>query len=59
MRDYCKYAWSLSSLDRGLREFDISYMDLTATVNEVEDAVCNEMEGTRKLLGYRAMHKKL
>ena len=58
-RNYCKYACSLLSLDRDLPEFDISYIDRTATVNEVENAVFYGMEGTGKLLGCRVIHKKL
>ena len=34
-------------------------MDTDVTVDEVEEAVTREMEGPGRLLGYRAMQKKL
>ena len=58
-RDYPQYAWSLSSLDRRMRYFDISYTDKNVTVEQVEEAVAKESDGPGKLLGYRAMQKKL
>ena len=58
-RDYSQYAWSLSSLDRRMRYFDISYTDRNVTVEQVREAVVKEIDGPGKLLGYRAMQKKL
>lgn len=58
-RDFSDYAWSLRTLDRRLQYFGIKYTDRTVQVDEVEDAVKEEMEGPGKLLGYRALHKKL
>ena len=59
VKDFSDYAWSLRTLDRRLQYFGIKYTDRTVQVDEVEDAVKEEMEGPGKLLGYRALHKKL
>ena len=37
----------------------IRYTDTDVVVDEVEEAVTQEMEGPGRLLGYRAMQKKL
>ena len=58
-RDFADHAWSLRTLDRRLRYFEISFTDRSAIVDQEEAAVKHEMEGPRKLLGYRAMYKKL
>ena len=58
-RDYSQYAWSLSSLDRRMRYFDVRYTDRNVTVEQVRKAVAKEVDGPGKLLGYRAMQKKL
>ena len=58
-RDFSEYAWSLRTLDRRLEYFGIKYTDRTVQVDEVEEAVKKELEGPGKLLGYRALHKKL
>ena len=58
-RDYPNYKWSIRSLDRRLRYFNIYYNDRQTTVEEVKAAVGKEIAGPGKLLGYRAMHKKL
>ena len=50
---------SVRTLDRRLRYFDIRYTDTDVAVDEVEEAVTREMEGPGRLLGYRAMQKKL
>ena len=57
-RDFPMYAWSIHSLDRRLRCFEIYYNNPEVSVEEVKDAV-KELEGPGKLLGYRAMHKKV
>ena len=59
LRDFDCYAWSVRTLDRRLRYFDIRYTDTDVAVDEVEEAVTREMEGPGRLLGYRAMKKKL
>ena len=58
-RDYSQYAWSLSSLDRRMRYFDVHYTDRNVTVEQVREALTKEVGGPGKLLGYRAMQKKL
>ena len=58
-RDFPQYAWSVRSLDRRMRYFDIYYNDRRVSVEEVKEAVKKELEGPGKLLGYRAMHKKV
>ena len=56
-RDFSQYAWSLSSLDRRMRYFDIHYTDNNVTVEQIRDAVKKEVDGPGKLLRYRAMQK--
>ena len=58
-RDFPQYPWSLRSLDRRLRHFEINYNDANVKVDEVVEAVQKELEGPGKLSGYRAMHKKI
>ena len=58
-RDFDQYAWSLRSLDRRLEYFNIRYTDRNVELGEIETAVRQEMDGPGKLLGYRALHKKL
>ena len=56
-RDYPNYAWSLGSLSRRLKYFDIKYINYGTTVEDVEAAVRKELDGPGRLLGYRALHK--
>ena len=58
-RDFPMYAWSIRSLDRRLRYFEIYYNDKGVAEEDVMDAVKKDLEGPGKLLGYRAMHKKI
>ena len=58
-RDFPMYAWSIRSLDRRLRCFEIYYNNPEVSVEEVKDAVKKELEGAGKLLEYRAMLKKV
>ena len=58
-RDYSCYKWSIRTLDRRLRYFDIYYNDPETPVEAVREAVQKELNGPGKLLGYRAMHKKI
>ena len=58
-RDFDQYVWSLRSLDRRLEYFNIRYIDRNVELGEIETAVRQEMDGPGKLLGYRALHKKL
>jgi hypothetical protein len=56
-RDYPNYAWSLGTLSRRLKHFGIQYVNHTTTVEDVETAVREELDGPGQLLGYRALHK--
>ena len=58
-RDYAQYTWSIRSLDRRLRYFDIYYRDESVSVDQVKEAVEKELAGPGKLLGYRAMQRKI
>ena len=58
-RDYFCYTWSVRSLDRRLRHFGIFYSDKDVTVEDVKQAVAEELDGPGKLLGYQAMQKKI
>ena len=58
-RDFPQYAWSIPTLDRRLGHFNINYIDENVSVDQVRDAVARELRGPGKLLGYRAMHRKV
>ena len=58
-RDFSVYAWSIPTLDRRLRHFNIFYTDKNVTVDAVVNAVEAELNGPGQLLGYRALHKKV
>ncbi len=58
-RDYPQYAWSLGTLSRRMKHFEISYVNYEVSVGQVERAVKEENAGPGKLLGYRSMQKKL
>ena len=58
-RNYLHYKWSLPTLDRRLRFFDISDIDYCISLQTVTETVQKELEGPGKLLGYRAMNQKL
>ena len=51
-RDFSEYPWSMRTLDRRLRYFDIFYNDQSVEVDVVKIAVENELKGPGKLLGY-------
>ena len=53
------YHWSLRTLCRMRSFFDIKYTNYGVDVAQVEEAVRKEMDGPGRLLGYRAMHKKV
>ena len=44
-RDYCQYAWSLGTLSRRLKYFEIKYVDYDVSVEEVEEAVREAQDG--------------
>ena len=54
--DYPDYPWSMATLSRRLRYFDINY---ETPLNAVTDAVSKELNGPGRCLGYRALNKKL
>ena len=58
-RDFPQYLWSIRSLDRRLRHFEIYYNSNSVEIDDVMQAVENEIGGPGQLLGYRAMHKKI
>ena len=58
-RDYSQYPWSIRSLDRRLRHFNIRYIDRNVDIEHVKAAVQEELNGPGKLLGYRPMHQKI
>ena len=47
-RDFPTYAWSIPTLDRRLRYFNIFYTDTNVTLDEVKEAVGKELEGPRQ-----------
>ena len=56
---YPMYSWSLRTLSRRLHHFGIRYTDYFVDIDEVREAVENEMKGPGRLLGYRSLHKKV
>ena len=59
LRDFPQYSWSIRTLDRRMRYFNIFYHDKNVPLNAVKGAVKGELNGSGKLLGYRAMHLKV
>ena len=57
-RDYSQYTWSIRSLDRTLRHFNIFYSNKDVEVDEVREAVAKELQGPGKLFGYRPCRKR-
>ena len=53
------YAWSLRTLSRRLQHFGIKFINYAIDVEDVKRAVVKEMDGPGRLLGYRALHKKI
>ena len=58
-RDFSQYAWSPRTLDRRLQHFEIRCINGNISVDQVRDAVQEELQGPGVLLGYRAMHQKI
>lgn len=58
-RDFPEYPWSIATLDRRLRHFEIRYINYATLLQTVTNAVSMELEGPGKLLGYRALNQKL
>ncbi len=58
-QDFPEYAWSIATLDRRLRHFEIRYIDYNTSVEAVSAAVSQELNGPGKLLVCRALNQKL
>ena len=61
-RDFGDYAWSLQTLERRMRHFDIRHTNTDntdVTFEEAKSAVRKELDGPGKHLGHRAMHNKI
>ena len=56
-REYPNYAWSLGTLSRRMKYFNIKFLNHATTVEDIETAVRQELDGSGQLLGYRALHK--
>ena len=55
VRDFGEYFWSLRSLDRKLRHFNI-HCNKSVSVEDVKSVVNKELMGPGRLLGFHAMH---
>ena len=53
------YTWRLRTLSRRLQHFGIKFINYAIDVEDVKRAVVKEMDGPGRLLGYRALHKKI
>ena len=58
-KKYSMYTWSLRTLCRRLSFFEIKYIDHQVQLDDLRHAVQKEVEGPGRLLGYRALHKKI
>ena len=58
-RDFPQYSWSIKTLDRRMRYFNIFYHNNNVSLNAVKEAVNRDLNGQGELLGYRAMHLKI
>ena len=56
-RDFSQYAWSLSSLDRRMRYFDIHYTDNNVAVEQIRDAVKKEVDAQGNYWGIEPCKK--
>ena len=59
LRDFPQYSWSIKTLDRRMRYFNIFYHSSNVSLNAVKEAVKGDLNGPGKLLGYRAMNLKI
>ena len=55
-RDYSSYAWSMQTLDKRFRFFNIYYTDVGVSLQEAKNAISNALAGPGSLLGYRTVH---
>ena len=58
-RDFHTYTWSERTLKRKISFFKLRSSDTQRTLQEARNVIENKIQGPEKLLGYRAMHKKL
>ena len=58
-RNFVQYTWSLRTIDRSLRHLNSHFREKNASVQEVKDVVKKKLDGTGRLLGYGAMHRKV
>ena len=58
-RDFPEYPWSLRTLDRRPRYFNIDKTDKNVSVLELRGVVREEISGLGRLLGYRTMYAKI
>ena len=58
-RNYEQYCWSIATLDRRLRFFDINYIHYNTAMETVHANVQKELNGSGKRVGYRAVNQKL
>ena len=58
LRDFPQCSWSIKTLDRRMRYFNIFYHN-NVSLNAVKEAIKRDLNGRGKLLGYRAMHLKI
>ena len=58
LRDFPQCSWSIKTLDRRMRYFNIFYHN-NVSLNAVKEAIKRDLNGPGKLLGYRAMHLKI
>ena len=56
---YPNYAWSLQTSCHRLNYFNTSYQDYDTNLNYLHQVVEEKIKGPGKLLGYRALHKKI
>ena len=58
-RGFPVYSWSLCTVDRRLRYFNIYKTDKNVSEEEVQQVALEEISGPGRLLGYRAVHAKI
>ena len=59
LQNFPQYSWSIKTLDRRKRYFNIFYHSNNVSLNAVKEAVKGDLNGLGELLGYRAMHLKI
>ena len=58
-RDFHIYSWTERTLKRRISIFKLRSSDTQKILQEARNVIENEIQGPGKLLGYRAMYKKL